>query len=40
MAGGQHAVDAHVHGAMSVSDGNDELAKVCLDKFDGLVGST
>ena len=40
VAGGRHAVDAHVRGAMSVTDGDGESAKVCPDHFDGLVRST
>ena len=39
VAGGRHAVDAHVCGAVSVTDGNGESAKVCLDYFDDLVRS-
>ena len=34
VAGGRHAVDAHVHGAMSVTDGIGESSKVCPDHFD------
>ena len=40
VSGGRHEVDAHVHGDMSVTDGNGESAKVCLDYFDDLVRST
>ena len=40
VAGGRHAVDAHVGGAMSVTDGNGESSKVFPDHVDGLVGST